>query len=1003
MFSAGVKGNIEKGGDQSRAVDRRDARSHRRLLDRHRRRLFKLAHLLQGAKIFPPEEITTPQQLHTCITQLDQQIFPPEIAKESPHLLLYRLRTKALDHPLTPYALGRALYHLAQRRGFLSNRKSTPKKDEKPGEINKEIEGLSAEIRNAGYRTLGEYFSKLDPTDARIRTRHTSRKMYEEEFEALWLAQAPHHPTILTDALKKKLHRAIFFQRPLKSAKHLIGLCELEPKRKRAPIALLIVQRFRLLQKVNDLEITNTHTGELRPLTPEKRTKLIDLLDTDGDQRFANIRKLLLLKSYTFNLERVGEKMIGNRTAKKLRDIFGARWDGMGSEERDRLVEDVRSIQKDKTLERRGKGYWKLSDEAAKRLSQISLEDGHCALSLHALKKLLPLMAQGTAYATARKEVYGELPKPEAVSILPSLENAPISEIRNPMVTRTLSEMRKVVNAIIQQYGRPAEIRIELARDMKKGREDRKEIWKKNEKNRKMREEAAKKILNEVGIQNPSRSDKERWILYEECNRTCPYTGRSISAQALFGSDIDVEHIIPFSKCLDDSFMNKTLCYAEENRNRKTNQTPWEAYGSSDKWDDILHRVKSFYGDTKHEKLRRFKLETEEVAKEFEGFKSRQLNDTRYATRLAVQYLNLLYGGGTDGVGSNGKRHIVPGRGQITAFVRNEYKLNTLLGDGGEKTRADHRHHAVDAIAIALTDANMVKRLSDAAKDARTYRRRRFAPLPPLWSTFLEDAQTTIDQIHVSHRPSHKVNGQIHEETIYSKPHTHGKQEYVHVRKPLHNLSKTESQSIVDPAIQNIVQEALNGRDPKTVFAEPKNHPYLTTRDGRKIPIHSVRIRKGEAKSTITLGQGMNQRRVMTGNNHHIEIIETKEARGRLKWEGKLITLYEAMKRLRMKQPVVCRDVQEGERFIFSLCGGDIIELDKANQPSVRELFVVRTLSHVNKYLSVAFVRLNDARDTTKIPKRPPDWTSLLLDPLRKRHCRKVTITPLGAVRYAND
>lgn len=1013
VFPAGVEGEIEKGQDKSRAVARREARSHRRLLDRKKRRQIKLVHLLQHAGLLPPGDWTDPEARHNALLCLDRQLFPLEQTREVPHVRLYRLRAAALDRPLRPHELGRALYHLAQRRGFLSNRKSTPRKDEKPGEIKQEIGELADAIRSAGCRTLGEYFSRLDPTEVRIRTRHTARKMYADEFEAIWSAQASHNPTLLTDTLKKDIRRAIFFQRPLKSAKHLIGLCDLEPKRRRAPIALLIAQRFRLLQKVNDLEITDTHTGEVRRLTPEERIKLVAQLSSDGDRTFAKIRKSLSLTAFhTFNLERADEKMIGNRTAQKLRDIFGVRWDEMGEEDRDCLVEDVRSIQKNEALEKRGRDRWGLSDEAAQKLSKVNLEEGHCALSRQALLKVLPLMERGTSYEKARREVYGAPLKPAAVTSLPALviaprarkTHAPMPEIRNPTVTRTLSELRKVVNEILRTHGRPDEIRIELARDMKRNREDRAAIWKRNQANQKKREKAAADILAEVGLQNPGRADIERWQLYKECNRICPYTGKTIAATALFGPDspIDVEHIIPFSRCLDDSFMNKTLCYAEENRNRKKNRSPWEAYGGGTEWDEIVHRVKAFTGDAAKEKLRRFELKALE---EFEDFSARQLNDTRYATRLAVQYLNLLYGGGADGVDPNGRRRILAGRGQITFHLRREYQLNGLLGDGGEKSRADHRHHAVDAIVIALADAGAIKRLSDAAANASSFHRRRFAPLAPPWPTFLEEARAIVEGIRVSHRPSHKVNGALHDETIYGKRHQNPEgRECVHIRKPLGGLTPGDVGEIVDDAIRKMVQERLDGGDPRTVFKDPAQHPFMTATDGRKIPIHTVRIRRYDP--TISLGRGMNERRVITNSNHHLEVIESKDRKGRLKWEGRIVTTYEAMQRLRRKEAVICRTVAEGERFVFSLAGGDTIEVDKKDQPSVRGLFVVRSISIQRQgnieYHRIDFVSLNDARLKKEI-KAKSAWHSLLLNQLRERHGRKVTLTPLGEVRLAND
>ncbi len=157
-------------------------------------------------------------------------------------------------------------------------------------------------------------------------------------------------------------------------------------------------------------------------------------------------------------------------------------------------------------------------------------------------------------------------------------------EIRNPGVTRTLTELRKVMNAIIRQSGRPMEIRIELARDLRQTKAQREKSWKKEPRESSVsRDKAAKKILDEVGLGRPSNDDIRKVLLAEECQFTCHYTGRTIQMAALIGRDsqYDIEHIIPFSRPLDNSFANLTLCYHEENRNVKRNQTPGEAYSSS--------------------------------------------------------------------------------------------------------------------------------------------------------------------------------------------------------------------------------------------------------------------------------------------------------------------------------------------------------------------------------------------------------------------------------------
>lgn len=1024
VYEAGMEGLIEQGREESRNKARRDARLHRRNLARRARRMGGLWSLLQSSGLLPegkaegvlPELDKKFVETWTKKLGLDTKDKVGEKTQFS-HVFPYFLRARALDEKLSCHELGRALYHLAQRRGFLSNRKAAPKKKEEEKGMKAEISELQGKINGSGARTLGEYFSRLNPEEGRIRSRHTSRKMYEEEFKAIWNVQANHHPTILTEELKKKVSHAIFYQRPLKIRKEFIGTCEHEhnpdhPDRspRRAPWALLSAQRFRFLQKVNDLELTDTSTGEVRKLTPDERTKLLEALETQGDLTFGKIRKMTGLKKAHFNFEAGGnDKLPGNRTASKLIKIFGEeRWKGLSQEDREQIVEDIHSIQSEEAQARRGMKAWGLEGEKAGEFGQLALEDGYCNLSRQALAKLLPLMEKGTAYKTAVKEVYGEPPAEKPLDSLP-LVTEHLSSLRNPAVTRTLTELRKVVNNLVRQYGKPNMTRIELARDLKKSKKDREDIWKKNRENEKAREEAAKKILAEIPNHKPSRRDIEKVLLADECGGHCPYTGESISMASLIGShpQFDVEHIIPLPRCLDDSFYNKTLCYAEENRNVKQGKTPHEAYGSNPtRWEEILQRVRSFKGKAREAKLERFQVHGEELDKLLEEFANRQLTDTAYASRLAMGYLGTLYGG-RDGIDAEGRRRVQAGRGQVTYYLRNEWELNKILNDGGEKSRNDHRHHAVDAICIALTGAGTVKMLSDAASRATSERRRRFGKVLPPWPGFQDEVRRSIEGLIVSHRTSRKVSGPLHEESNYSRPFqgTDGKgnpYEYRRIRKPLVNLSESEAQDIADPVARQLVLDklqALGIKEPKKAFSNEANHPCLTTKDGRNIPIHKVRINK--KVTTFTVGEGLRQRHVTTDSNHHIEVVEVLDKKGKPKWEGYLVDLKDAYNRLKAGEPVVKRDHGEGRRFVFSLAGGEAIEIDEKGDR--KGLYVIRTVSRDDKGdPKIYFVRIEDARKQKDII-NARDLGRSLIRTLRERNCRKVLITPLGEVRRAND
>jgi CRISPR-associated endonuclease Csn1 len=383
VFDAGMEGDIESGQEQSKNLKRREARLHRRQLWRRARRLTKTFNLLRQFGLLPQGDASTPEKRQDLINDLDRTIRASDWFKakansgaypEPEQTLPYILRAAALDEPLEPHFVGRVFYHLAQRRGFLSNRLRPAKKEDDEGAVKKGISELRKAIEQTHARTLGEHFAGLSPLEQRIRSRWTARSMYEEEFERIWAAQAPRHPALLTDERKKALNQALFFQRPLWYDPDVIGRCELEPEERRAPAYLLVAQRFRLLQTVNNLRVLPTGQPE-RDLSPDERKKLIEALELKGDQSFVQIRKVLGLKGCEFNLERGGEKRIkGNRTSADFYDVFGERWLQMSPEERGRPVEYVHAFQRADKLAQAAKKAWGLSDEAAEKLAEISLE-----------------------------------------------------------------------------------------------------------------------------------------------------------------------------------------------------------------------------------------------------------------------------------------------------------------------------------------------------------------------------------------------------------------------------------------------------------------------------------------------------------------------------------------------------------------------------------------------------------------------------------------------------
>lgn len=1016
IFEAGMIGDISSGRAESRCAERRSARSIRRNLERRRRRMTKLRNLLQEYGLLPSGD-----DVEAVIHDLDIQVkeyiqkvpysFKPE-DEILAHTYPYFLRALASKQEAPPHLLGRAIYHLAQRRGFWSNRKSMAKEKEM-GQVKQGIKDLEARMSEAGAETLGQFFAFINPSENRIRGLWTSREMYLHEFRMIAKQNTAHLDSVKTQRLEK----AIFFQRKLRSQKALIGKCTFEKNRRRCPWYRREAQEFRYLQSANNLRLI-TIDGELRSLSEEERSQLLQILsgntqqlDQYGSITLPRVKKALGLHPKTrFTIEEGGEKTLkGDKTTAKIISVLGDSWLTYSSENQELLIHDLQCFEKAKPLAERLVSFYKISHENAEKLSETTLEDDYCNLSLKAIHKLLPLMREGKAYSEAVKESY-----PEAFSSIGAVhESLPAlkcfnESLRNPVVERCLNELRHVVNAVIRDYGKPGVIRIELARDVKNTKKAKERAIQENRDREKERQNAQDKINQEFPRLQVSRDDVTKILLAEECGYICPYTGEHISISSLLGRSprFDIEHIIPRSRSMDNSFLNKTLCLHEENRNVKKNRTPYEAYHGTAKYDEILGRVSRFTGKLAKRKLELFEMTTDDVTARYEDFSSRQLNDTRYASVEAAAYLGLLYGGVVSSL--DGKRRVNVLSGGMTAMVRAFHGLNTILNDGGEKLRVDHRHHSVDAIAIGVTSPSMVKQLSDALRIQELqgsdshYRTRSLCSIAS-WSSMLEDSRRKVSTILASHRVSKKIRGQLHEATFYSKDHqfkANGKTQIVkHVPVALPNLEKSKIPSIVDKGIREAVEKRLDELqidDPKRAFRNNENLPILVSKNGNaSIPIKKVKIRR--TQNTITVGQGKRERNVVSGNNHHMLIYaELDDLGNEVKWVGEVVTLLEAKERQKNGKPVIDRNVGPGRKFKMSIQCGDVLEMDINGQ---RELLITRT---VPQTCQLFFARLNDSRMKKEIMETG-DWFSKRPNTLRTSNPIKYTVDPLGRLRRAND
>ena len=591
--------------EASLAVARRLARQQRRTRDRKIRRKERLIGELVDMGFFPKEPIKRRQ-----LASLDP----------------FELRTEALDRALSPEEFARAIFHLAKRRGFKSNRK-TDSGDTESSKMKEAIKRTLNELQNKGFRTVGEWLNmrhqqrlgtrsriKNVPTGSGKQTTaydfYLNRFMIEYEFDRIWEKQSQMNPGLFTNERKAILKDIIFYQRPLRPVEP--GRCTLMPDNPRAPLALPQQQDFRIYQEVNNLRKIDPTTLLEVTLTLPERDRIVELLQRKPALTFDAVRKALCFNG-TFNLE--GEnrsELKGNLTncALAKKKLFGESWYSFDAHKRFEIVEHLLQEESEEKLVSWLKRECNLSEESAKNTASVRLPAGYGALCREALDLILPyLKAEVITYDKAvRKagmnhseltlaqetgEILQELPyygqylkrhvgfgtgKPED-----SAEKR-YGKIPNPTVHIALNQLRTVVNALIRRYGKPTQIVIELARELKQNKKAkdqyRIEMNHNQIRNKRIRTDISK-VLG-INPENVKRKDIEKQILWEELNlkdataRCCPYSGKQISAEMLFTDEVEINHILPFSRTLDDSKNNKVVCIREANR-IKGNRTPWEA------------------------------------------------------------------------------------------------------------------------------------------------------------------------------------------------------------------------------------------------------------------------------------------------------------------------------------------------------------------------------------------------------------------------------------------
>lgn len=818
----------------------------------------------------------------------------------------YKARSDAASGRVAPSVLGRALLHLCRRRGFLSNRK-TDTADKDASERKRQMNILQSYLDQNGI-TLGQFLHEREQAGLPLRFRashpvtvevdgtvhpvYPTRAMYLDEFATIRRAQAD---SLLTDAQWETLESALAFQRPLRP--QAPGRCTFEDA-PRASNHLPLAQTFRIVQEVNNLRYYKDGTSH--DLTPEQRITLYELLESHQAVKFSSMRtRLKLGKESRFNLESERRQDLkGNATAALMRKRCSAHdidWDAFPDATQDAIVQcmlDADTLQP--FIEANATHGWNLPPALLETLHDTPLSSSFARLSATAMRKLLPLMREGLQYWDAATRVYGghtddRFATGEVLERLPyygaivndattpvrqspsaSADELEYGRIPNPTVHVALNQLRRVVNALLTRFGNPHQIHIELARELKNSPKRCAEIEKEIAKATAERE-ANVALLQSCGLPGHSPDDLIKIRLWKELAeaptsdgpggmcRVDIYTGKTISLAQCVSDEVEVEHILPFSRTYDNTMANKTVTFRYVNR-EKGDLTPAEYLmrkgGSA--YEDALQRADKQLRAAKRwrfqtdamdifERAILRKLTGEEKAEYFENgadgaFIARQLKDTQYMARVAARYLVPVVGA---------KQRVLPVNGGMTALLRGKWRLDFAKRKGTDEERADHRHHAVDALVVALTSRSMVQRIGRATTEAQQrsgdYRAKVDVPMPA-WLAEARNGELSqkYDAIAVSFKQDHTREGKLFEGTAYgllSPADPARKQGYNAVtRRTLAKLKEKEVAQIRDTRLREAIVEALHS----PAYAGLKWEAKLgkLAQEGVKIGHHIQHIRR---------------------------------------------------------------------------------------------------------------------------------------------------------------
>lgn len=683
---------------------------------------------------------------------------------------VFEMKVRGLDEKLSPAELYKCLIHFCNHRGYKDFYENDDYEEESESGVNKAAARRFDEtFANSNYRTVSEYLynEKNNGYTVVYRNRDSRktdefslihRNLLKDELNAIIKNQQNYY-NCLCGEKGSVISKIVFSQRIFEEGPgnpedefrrytgflELLGQCPFYSEEKRGFRCTVISDLFAVVNTLSQYRYVDARTGEIG-FEPVIAESILSELLHEGNLTMTEVKKIVkslgytLLKSENSDDKALSKALKFIRPVKKAIETAGGNWEDFYDENHldldnisilNQIGEVLSKYQTPSKREEELKKVKGLTDEIRKELSGRKFS-GTAGASYKYMVDAIEAFRNGEIYgnfqARSNKEMASNYDDKKAYKI--SAKQIDDLDVKNnPVVFRSINETRKVINSIIETYGSPEYIAVEVASDLNRSYDNRRRVMKmqrdREAENDKMKKQIAELIgTDESEIQG---MQIERFKLYESQDGKSLYSGKPLGdvIDVINNSNYayEVDHIIPFSLILDNTINNKALVYSSENQ-QKGQQTPL-MYLKGKAKDDFVARINELYqrkkgaiSDIKYKYLMMPSLYGTDAEETLGGWKSRNINDTRYITKYIIALLekNLIFDG------EEKKRRVFGVKGAFTSRFRRIWLNDTEWGDD-DKKRNSYLNHAIDAVVVANLTPAYLEIASDSIKLQQIRRR----------------------------------------------------------------------------------------------------------------------------------------------------------------------------------------------------------------------------------------------------------------------------------------